>query len=58
VAECWRKTEVIVGRTLNQVLAKLPAGARRSRRVAEIIAEEKSLQDLRKAMNKTQIDVA
>jgi hypothetical protein len=49
-----------MGRTLDQVLAKLPA-ARRAKveaRVAEIIAEEKSLQDLRKAMNKTQIAMA
>ncbi len=49
-----------MGRTLDQVLAKLPA-ARRAKieaRVVEIIAEEKSLQDLRKAMNKTQIAMA
>ena len=49
-----------MGRTLEQVLAKLPA-ARRAKieaRVAAIIAEEKSLHDLRKAMNKTQIAMA
>src|SRR5882724_4899508 len=49
-----------MGRTLEQVLAKLPA-ARRAKieaRVAEIVAEEKSLHDLRKAMNKTQIAMA
>jgi uncharacterized protein (DUF433 family) len=43
-----------MGRTLDQVLAKLPA-VRRAKveaRVAEIIAEEESLQDLRKAMNR------
>lgn len=49
-----------MGRTLDQVLAKLPA-ARRAKieaRVTAIIAEEKSLHDLRKAMNKTQIAMA
>ncbi|MGH6929899.1 MAG: helix-turn-helix domain-containing protein [Dongiaceae bacterium] len=49
-----------MGRTLDQALANLPA-ARRAKieaRVVEIIAEEKSLQDLRKAMNKTQIAMA
>jgi len=49
-----------MGRTLEQVLAKLPA-ARRAKieaRVAAIIGEEKSLHDLRKAMNKTQIAMA
>jgi hypothetical protein len=49
-----------MGRTLDQVLAKLPS-ARRAKiaaRVAEIVAEEKSLHDLRKAMNKTQVAMA
>ena len=49
-----------MGRTLEQVLAKLPA-ARRVKieaRVAAIIGEEKSLHDLRKAMKKTQIAMA
>jgi hypothetical protein len=49
-----------MGRTLEQVLAKLPA-ERRAKievRVAAIIAKEKSLHDLRKAMNKTQIAMA
>jgi len=49
-----------MGRTLEQVLAKLPAERRAKieARVAAIIAEEKSLHDLRKAMNKTQIAMA
>jgi hypothetical protein len=49
-----------MGRTLDQVFAKLPK-ARRVKieaRVAELIAEEKSLHDLRKAMNKTQVAMA
>ena len=49
-----------MGRTLDQVFAKLPK-ARRAKieaRVAELIAEEKSLHDLRKAMNKTQVAIA
>jgi hypothetical protein len=49
-----------MGRTLDQVFAKLPK-ARRAKieaRVAELIAEEKSLHDLRKAMNKTQVAMA
>ena len=49
-----------MGRTLVQVFAKLPK-ARRAKieaRVAELIAEEKSLHDLRKAMNKTQVAIA
>ena len=49
-----------MGRTLEQVLAKLPAERRAKieARVATIIADEKSLHDLRKAMNKTQIAMA
>ena len=49
-----------MGRTLDQILAKLPAGRRAkiAARVAEIVAEEKSLHDLRKAMNKTQVAMA
>jgi hypothetical protein len=49
-----------MGRTLDQVMAKLPA-ARRAKieaRVAEIVAEEKSLHDLRMAMRKTQTSMA
>jgi transcriptional regulator with XRE-family HTH domain len=49
-----------MGRTLNQVLAGMPA-TRRAKieaRVAELVAEEKSLQDLRKAMSKTQVSMA
>jgi DNA-binding transcriptional ArsR family regulator len=49
-----------MGRTLKQVMAGLPA-ARRTKieaRVAELVAEERSLHDLRKAMNKTQVSMA
>jgi hypothetical protein len=49
-----------MGRSLNQVMADLP-GARRAKikaRVAEIIAEEMSLHDIRKAMSKTQVSLA
>ncbi|MEN1929204.1 helix-turn-helix transcriptional regulator [Luteimonas sp. MJ250] len=46
--------------TLNQKLAQLPADrrARVNARAAELIAEELSLQDLRKAMNCTQSQLA
>jgi hypothetical protein len=49
-----------MGRTLDQVMAKLPAARRRKidARVAEIVAEEMSLQDLRKAMSRTQVSLA
>lgn len=49
-----------MARPLDWVLAKLPA-ARRAKiaaRVAEVVAEEKSLHDLRRAMNKTQVAMA
>ena len=49
-----------MGRSLDQVMAELPA-ARRAKikaRVGEIIAEEMSLQTLRKAMRKTQVSLA
>ena len=47
-------------RTLNQVIASLPAGERGKidARARELIAEEMSLQDLRKAIGKTQVAVA
>ncbi|HEY5754177.1 MAG TPA: helix-turn-helix transcriptional regulator [Steroidobacter sp.] len=49
-----------MARTLSQKIARLPA-KRRTRvkaRAAELIAEELSLQDLRKAMNRTQVELA
>lgn len=53
-------TEVIaMGRTIRQKIAQLPAKRRASvnARAAELIAEEMSLQDLRKAMNRTQVEL-
>lgn len=49
-----------MGRTLEQVMAGLPAKRRAKveARAQELIAEELSLQDLRKAMNKTQVSMA
>ena len=49
-----------MGRTLDRVMASLPAARRRkiNARVAEIVAEEMSLQDLRKAMSRTQVSLA
>lgn len=49
-----------MGRTLDQVMAGLPAKRRAKveARAAELVAEELSLQDLRKAMSKTQISMA
>jgi DNA-binding XRE family transcriptional regulator len=46
--------------TLKQKMAKLPAKrrARVKARAGQLVAEEVSLQMLRKAMNKTQVDVA
>jgi DNA-binding XRE family transcriptional regulator len=46
--------------TLKQKMAKLPAKrrARVKARAEQLVAEEVSLQMLRKAMNKTQVDVA
>ena len=49
-----------MGRSLDQVMAELPA-ARRAKikaRVGEIIAEEMSLQTLRRMMRKTQVSLA
>lgn len=47
-------------RTLNQKIAQLPARRRAQvkARAAELIAEELSLQDLRKALNRTQAELA
>jgi len=47
-------------RTLNEVIAALPAGERRKIecRATELIAEEISLRDLCKAVGKTQTAVA
>jgi hypothetical protein len=47
-------------RTLKEVVATLPAGERRriKARAAELIAEEMSLRDLRRAIGKTQTAVA
>ena len=49
-----------MGKTLDKVIAALPAAERRkiAVRAKELIAEESSLQDLRKAMGKTQVQVA
>lgn len=49
-----------MGRTLDEWIASLPAGERRriEARAAELIADEMSLRDLRKAMKKTQVAIA
>jgi hypothetical protein len=49
-----------MGRTLDELIASLPAAQRRrvEARAAELIAEEMSLRDLRKAMKKTQVSIA
>jgi hypothetical protein len=49
-----------MGRTLNEVMAGLPKARRRAveKRADELIAEELSLRDLRKALQLTQTDVA
>lgn len=49
-----------MGRTLDQKIAKLPHGrqARVKARAAELINEEMSLRDLRKALDLTQADIA
>lgn len=49
-----------MARTLAQKIQQLPAGRRKKveARAAELIAEEMSLRDLRKAMNRTQVEVA
>lgn len=50
----------MVGRTLKEVLAGLPAEERHAieARTRELIAEEMSLQEVRKAMGKTQAAIA
>lgn len=47
-------------RTLNEIIAALPESERRriEARAERLIAEEMSLQDLRKAMGKTQVKIA
>jgi hypothetical protein len=49
-----------MGRTLNEVMVGLPKARRRAveKRADELIAEELSLRDLRKALQLTQTDVA
>src|SRR5262245_3553197 len=49
-----------MARTLNQKIATLPTKRRTKvkARAVELIAEELSLQDLRKAMNRTQAEIA
>jgi DNA-directed RNA polymerase specialized sigma subunit len=49
-----------MGHTLSQKIAQLPVKRQTSikARAAKLIAEELSLQDLRKAMNRTQMDIA
>ncbi len=49
-----------MSRTLNEVIAALPKAERNriEARAREFIAEEMSLQKLRKAMNKTQVSLA
>ncbi|HET8883545.1 MAG TPA: helix-turn-helix domain-containing protein [Solimonas sp.] len=49
-----------MGRTLTEKMAQLPAKRRKrvEARAAELIAEEMSLRDLRKAMSRTQAEVA
>lgn len=49
-----------MGRTIDEILKSLPAERQRKikERARELIAEELSLQDLRKAMGKTQVEMA
>ena len=49
-----------MGRTINQKIASLPAKRRAKvkARAARLVAEEMSLQDLRRALNRTQVEVA
>ncbi len=49
-----------MARTLADKLQQLPAARRRKveARATELVAEEMSLRDLRKAMNRTQVEVA
>lgn len=51
---------IMAGRTLKEVLASLPSDERKAikERTRELVAEEMSLRDLRKAMGKTQTAVA
>jgi DNA-binding transcriptional regulator YiaG len=51
---------MIMARTLAEKIQQLPAARRKKveARAAELIAEEMSLRDLRKAMNRTQVEVA
>lgn len=54
------KTELRMSRTLNEVVAALPEGerARIDARARDLIVEEMSLRDLRKAIGKTQAAIA
>ena len=49
-----------MGRTLEQELRKLPPGRRAKikARAAELVAEELSLRELRRALDRTQVEVA
>ena len=49
-----------MGKTLDEVVARMPKRLQRrvKARTAELIAEEMTLRDLRKAMGKTQVQVA
>lgn len=49
-----------IGRTLDEAIAELPAAQRRAidKRASELIAEEASLRELRKALGLTQVEVA
>jgi transcriptional regulator with XRE-family HTH domain len=52
--------EKVMGKSLDEVMASLPAARRRriKARAAELIAEEMTLRELRKAMGKTQAQLA
>src|ERR1700730_15387596 len=54
------RMEARMPRTLNEIIAALPEGeqAKIEARARELIAEETSLQDLRKAIGKTQAAIA
>ena len=49
-----------MAKSLNEKISELPAGRRKKieARAAELIAEEMSLRDLRKAMSRTQVELA
>lgn len=49
-----------MGRTIQEKIARLPVARRNAvnTRASRLIAEEMSLQDLRKAMNRTQVEMA